>query len=40
MMREWLLSEDPIPVERFVSLNYILIKRLLVLGEPEIEYSK
>ncbi len=39
MMREWLLSEDPIPVDRFVSLNYILIKRLLVLGEPEIEYG-
>lgn len=39
MVRAWLLSEDPLPVDRFISLIYILIKRLLVLGEPEIQYS-
>ncbi len=39
MLREWLLSEEPVSVDRFVSLNYIMIKRLLVLGEPEIQYN-
>lgn len=39
MVREWLLSDEPIPVDRFVSLTYIMIKRLLVLGDPEIEYN-
>lgn len=39
MVREWLLSEDPIPVDRFISLTYIMIKRLLVLGNPDIQYN-
>ena len=39
MMREWMLSENPAPVESFISLTYVMIKRLLVLGEPEIEYN-
>lgn len=39
MVREWLLSEEPISVDRFISLTYIMIKRLLVLGEPEIQYT-
>lgn len=39
MVREWLLSDDPIPVDRFVSLTYIMIKRLLVLDDPEIQYN-
>jgi len=39
MVREWLLSDDPISVDRFISLTYIMIKRLLVLGDPDIQYN-
>lgn len=39
MVRDWLLSDDPIPTDHFVALTYIMIKRLLVLGDPDIEYN-
>ena len=39
MVREWLKSDEPLPVDRFISLTYIMIKRLLVLGDPEIQYN-
>lgn len=39
MIRDWLKSENPVDVEKLETLAYVLIKRLLVLGEPEIQYN-
>lgn len=39
MIRDWLKNENPIEAEKLEILAYVMIKRLLVLGEPEIEYN-
>ena len=39
MIRDWLKNENPIDAEKLEILAYIMIKRLLVLGEPEIQYD-
>lgn len=39
MIRDWLKNENPIDAEKLEILAYVMIKRLLVLGEPEIQYN-
>ena len=39
MLGDWLRSENPIDTEKLETLSYVLIKRLLVLGEPDIQYD-
>lgn len=39
MIGDWLRSDEPIDTQRLEMLSYVLVKRLLVLGDPEIQYE-
>ena len=39
MIGDWLRSDEPIDAQRLEMLSYVLVKRLLVLGDPEIQYN-
>lgn len=39
MIGDWLRNDNGVDAEHFEMLTYVMVKRLLVLGDPEIEYN-